>query len=162
MRFLRFVTAFTLAFLVASPFAVAQEPVRTLFVGAAGIEAGNVSPDVLNALEEHGAALMNLHTRTSSPDTCPVDGWMSMRTPGNAVDYEGRQARGGVCRPFLDVIVEDEAGTPGRAKMPDFEQITRDVKWPAEPAAGVGIGPGAALVLASQSGEVDSLSLIHI
>ncbi len=156
MRFLRFVTAFTLAFLVASPFAVAQEPVRTLFVGAAGVEAGNVSPGVLNALEGHGAALMNLHTRTSSPDTCPVDGWMSVRTPGNAVDYEGRQARGGVCRTFLDVIVEDEARTPGRAKVRDFEQITRGVKWPAEPAAGVGVGPGAALVLASQSGEVNS------
>lgn len=154
MRFLRFVTAFTLAFLVASPFTVAQEPVRTLFVGVAGIEPGNVSPGVLNALEDRGAAVMNLHTRTSSPDTCPVDGWMSMRTPGNVVDYEGRQARSGACRPMLDVIVEDEAGTPGRAKVPDFEQITRDVKWPAEPAAGVGIGPGAALSLASQSGEV--------
>ncbi|WP_143236828.1 hypothetical protein [Actinomyces urinae] len=154
MRFLRFVTAFTLAFLVASPFAVAQEPVRTLFVGVAGVEAGNVSPGVLNALEDRGAAVMNLHTRTSNPDTCPVDGWMSMRTPGNAVDYEGRQADGSACRPLLDVIVEDGAGTPSRAKVPDFEQITRDVKWPAEPAAGVGIGPGAALSLASQSGEV--------
>ena len=156
MRFLRFVTAFTLAFLMTSPFAVADEPVRTLFVGVAGLEAANVSPGVLSALEDHGAVVMNLHTRTASPDTCPVDGWMSIRTPGNAIDYEGRQSHGGACRPSLDVIFEGEPGTPGRAKVQGFEQITRGVKWPAQPAAGVGVGPGAALVLASQSGEVAS------
>ncbi|MDO5034813.1 MAG: hypothetical protein Q4E01_05460 [Actinomycetaceae bacterium] len=146
MRFLRFLMVFAFVGLLAVPPAAnADAPSRTLFVGVSGVEAARVSPEVLAALEEAGAAVTNLHTRTASPLTCPADGWMSMRLAGTAVDWVGR-AEGG-CRPSLEVLTDGGAGV-----VQGFEEVTASVQWPSEPGEGVAIGEGAALMLADARG----------
>ncbi|MDO5049842.1 MAG: hypothetical protein Q4D87_08170 [Actinomycetaceae bacterium] len=134
---------------------------RTLFIGMSGVTVADVAPETVTQLGHLGdTAISNLHTRTSDPSTCPVDGWMSMRVTGDAVDRSGRSGTA-PCRLSVDVIPEDGAVVttdsirPIPAQVADFDRITRGVDWPDSAREGVAIGMGAAITLADANGRVE-------
>lgn len=138
-----------------------DEPARVLFIGASGMTAADVPDSTVQMLDDFGqVGVTNLHTRTKSPSTCPIDGWMSMRVTGDAVDEAGREPSR-PCRLNVDIVPEDGAVVttsslaPIPAKVDRFDQITRTTDWPDEPMDGVAIGIGAAVALADKDGNVE-------
>lgn len=138
-----------------------EAPSRTLFIGMSGITSSDIAPSTVAQFAELGSTgITNLHTRTSDPSTCPIDGWMSLRTTGDAVDRLGRSSKS-PCRQAVDIIPEDGAVVttdsikPISAQVADFDRITRTVDWPTEPKEGVAIGMGAAVTLADSTGFVE-------
>ncbi len=138
-----------------------EAPSRTLFIGMSGMTASDIAPSTVAQFAELGSTgITNLHTRTSDPSTCPIDGWMSLRTTGDAVDRLGRSSKS-PCRQAVDIIPEDGAVVttdsikPIPAQVADFDRITKTVDWPTEPKEGVAIGMGAAVTLADSTGFVE-------
>lgn len=138
-----------------------EAPSRTLFIGMSGMTASDIAPSTVAQFAELGSTgITNLHTRTSDPSTCPIDGWMSLRATGDAVDRLGRSSKS-PCRQAVDIIPEDGAVVttdsikPIPAQVADFDRITKSVDWPTEPKEGVAIGMGAAVTLADGTGFVE-------
>ena len=138
-----------------------EVPSRTLFIGMSGMTASDIAPSTVAQFAELGSTgITNLHTRTSDPSTCPIDGWMSLRATGDAVDRLGRSSKS-PCRQAVDIIPEDGAVVttdsikPIPAQVADFDRITKSVDWPAVPKEGVAIGMGAAGTVADSTGFVE-------
>ncbi|MFT0848559.1 hypothetical protein VR010_12535 [Actinomycetaceae bacterium L2_0104] len=137
-----------------------------LFIGMTGVSTSDI--DFTNpVIAEHlgNAGFANALVRSVSPFTCPGEGWMSLVAPGDVIDQEGRSEVSDLADrcPTFDVT-ETESADPliagaGSAQVDEFSRMTETVRWPAEspfsPDA-LGIGPGAAVALADESGRAQN------
>ncbi len=137
------------------------EPI--LFIGMTGISTSDIDfSDPVIATHLSRAGFANALVRSVSPFTCPGEGWMSLVATGDVIDQLGRAEAsefGDRCPSFTvspvetnDPLIEGASA----AQVDDFSRMTNTVRWPSESPFSedaLGIGPGAAIALADESGH---------
>lgn len=142
----------------------ASEPI--LFIGMTGVGTSDIDfsdPVIAEHLARAGFA--NALVRSVSPVTCPNEGWMSLVAPGDVMDQAGRDEVSELtdrCPSFG--VTPMESGNSlvtgaSAAQVDDFSRMTETVRWPGESPFSedaLGIGDGAAIALADESGRASN------
>ncbi|WP_129669706.1 hypothetical protein [Phytoactinopolyspora endophytica] len=178
----RFVTVlaalFTFLMLLAPGATASEEPEQNegeqpsvVFAGVAGLAWEDVTEEDMPTLYELAGtdAAASLTARTIRSRTCAVDGWLTVGSGRRATDLIDSDGDGGAdryCRPSPSPVHDDQGG----ASVPGWEQYVEeqeDHAYSATPGllgaqlnehgmCATAVGPGAALALADESGEVGS------
>ncbi|MCB1300696.1 MAG: hypothetical protein KDB28_05405, partial [Tetrasphaera sp.] len=153
----------------AAAVAAPAAPGRVILIGTGGFTWSDVSPDATPYLWHllGGGSSSTNSVRSVNPNTCPVDGWLSLsagqRAAAPTADGAATRNLKEPCPPLPAVTVTGSHATvEGWAEL---EKAAASLRFEADPGllgdqlAGAGIpavaiGPGAALGLAQSSGEV--------
>ncbi len=146
-------------------------PHRVVLIGIAGLRWSDVSAAATPALWRlaQEGSIGSLVVSGVATHSCPADGWLTLNGAARAA---APRTAAGSCAPLPDVFPQAtaaNAGTPGPAWVPGAPSIASyNAQFHYNPqwgllgtAAGPGrcataVGPGAALALASKTGQVSS------
>lgn len=158
-------TILTLGAVLAGPATVHAAPTttdRVILIGTGGLTWADITPEATPAiwsLADRGA-IGNLVVRSVNSTTCPADGWLAVNTGKRAAD--AFNAKSVNCRELENAEVGEGSAVPAWSEY--LEQLA-DQSYSAIPGAlgdavqasmttATAIGPGAAIALSTNAGQV--------